>query len=181
MTTQSSTQNPWRPNVWNGLAYGVWLSLAVWVGITSDSWKGALSILGLGIGTSLFWGILVAAIGGMFLTKKRGWRLVSSLVIATYVLGGLLFAYGVWERWHFMETGETPAMFVTHDYGDTFPAGEVERLRATACKDYGPLEIVQRPHGWTLRCGRFFWNSHTYVTTVDPIGVQQIATHKDGQ
>jgi hypothetical protein len=171
MSENEVTRNPWKPELWNGLAYGLWLGIAGWIGVTSDSWKNGLEFVGFGIGVVLFWGILLASVLGIRATSRTA-RLLARITLSIYILGFIVFAYGMWERFNFMRNGEPPAWAVTHDYGNTFPPGEVDRLRKTDCKDYGPLEIAQTSKRWVLRCGRFIWNSHTYVTTADPLGAE---------
>lgn len=184
MEEDTADRSPWRPDVWNGLAYGVWLGLAGWIGVTSGSWRSGFEFVAFGIGVTLFWGILLASVMGIR-SMNRTARLLARITLSIYMLGFVVFAYGMWERFNFMRDGEPPSWVVTHDYGNTFPTGELDRLRKTDCRDFGPLEIAQTAKGWALRCGRFIWNSHTYVTTVDPLGIEHAkasaTTNKDGQ
>ena len=146
----------------NQAAICFWIGLSGFLAITGPSmWSGVNLFLGFAIVIGglegLGWAILNwTAVG----TVRR--RTARSLVaIFVFVFG--VFLVGVVEQVTFGHTGKVLPIFVTHDYGQTMPLGEIDHLRATDCRDLGPLEIVQSEHGYALRCGRFFWNAHTYV------------------
>lgn len=164
----------------NQFAIGLWASMAVWVGLT-ERWTEGLGVLAFGVGVTaglagLAWSGRLA-IDAYYLPrlpssydfKPTLKHQVARLVLTLYLVAGAVLVFGVVERISFFQGGPFPRWLATRDYGNTWPPGEVERLRTTECKDLGPLEIVQNAKGYAVRCGDFIWRSHTYTTTVNPI------------
>lgn len=92
--------------------------------------------------------------------KKAGWiGYAFCTAIATFVI------FNVVERVHLLHGDRYPTFLAKRlDEGRS-----IVSLQENECKGLLLMTIKQPGNNWILRCGDFWYRSHTFVTTVNPL------------
>jgi len=148
------------------LLVGVWLSVAVALGILLRSSGAATSAI---------------ITGAFFLAPVFAYRLLKSPrpvvrygSMAVAVAWLAVFAGSVLsiaERLYYVNAPSYPTWLAS---GELSPGESLEELRSHACKGRGPLEISQKADGvFLVRCGLMWYDSKTYIAHFDPTATAQ--------
>ncbi|WP_156350195.1 hypothetical protein [Achromobacter sp. 2789STDY5608633] len=142
------------------ISFGLWFSIAIFVGITGRSWQafGVYCLIGL-----FFIGLGLAA--EALRSKHKALRtlgLAGCAVALAIFIGGLLAGI---ERLYLVNADSYPS-FLASEKNLASPA-ELDQLRANECPDE-VLTIYEKSNGWVIRCGDFWFDGPTFLSSVDP-------------
>lgn len=147
------------------LSIGLWLALAVGIGILSRSWEAAAAPL---------------LAGTFFLAPTFAWRgigvtnaplrIVSWLVVIGWVIAFLMMFFGTVERLYYVNGDSYPRWLATGELQKPANgANVIDELRNGPCKDAG-IEITGKRDGvYVIRCGFSWYDSKTYLANFDPM------------
>jgi hypothetical protein len=146
---------------------GLWLSLAIGIGITSRSWNVTLGVLLVGI-------FIMAPTFlkmGLNAPSKVVQRLSSALIVVWFLIIGAFVMSGV-ERMYWVNASFYPQWLSS---GQLAKDVDIEQLRQGACKELGPIEIAEKQDGlYFLRCGVMWHSSKIFYTSTNPMSQNEV-------
>jgi Na+/melibiose symporter-like transporter len=148
-------------HVFYQIATGLWGSLAVALGIWGRSWEAMTGPLMAGV----IGFIPVIALSGVK-SERSGVRAASRILGWAFLVFMLFGLFNVVERIYLTNGASYPRWLATAELKVDRTAWK--HLRIEECRNEA-IEVLEKDNGsYVLRCGMFWYNSKTFITSLNP-------------